>query len=108
MPLQSLYDLVRATLQGKIGRAHADGHHWHASHRSEVVERLRTDRATGLTDSAAERRRQRHGGNIIKTTPPRSVLSIFAGQFASLPVAVLAGAALLFPGPRVPLPAGAP
>jgi len=101
MAHQTLYDLVCATLQGQIGRSHAEEHNWHASRRSEIIERFGTDPASGLADSAVEHRRQRHGGNIIKTTPPRSVLGIFAGQFASLPVAVLAGAAVLSLGTGV-------
>jgi len=101
MSFQTLNDLVRATLQRQVARAHAEEDYWHAWRRSEVIERVGTDPAAGLTNSAVVRRRQRHGGNVIKTIAPRSAFGIFAGQFASLPVAVLAGAAVLSLGTGV-------
>lgn len=98
---KQIYGLIGAVLRGEAGHAHTGEHHWHASPRSEVVRKLGTHPELGLTDTAAEHHRQMHGRNIVKAAPPRSMLSIFAAQFASFPVAVLAGAALLSLGSGV-------
>jgi Ca2+-transporting ATPase len=93
--LKEIYGLIRAVLRGEAGHAHTGEHHWHGSPISEIVQKLGTHPNLGLTDAAAKDHLQIHGRNIVKAAPSRSTLRIFAGQFASLPVAVLAGAALL-------------
>ena len=70
-----------------------DGPAWFA-HPPEVLERrLGTDLAAGLSTAEAERRFRRHGPNRLPQEERRSPVSLFAEQFQSLPVAMLAGSA---------------
>jgi P-type Ca2+ transporter type 2C len=99
--LRAIYALICAVLRGDAGHAHTGAHHWHASPTLDVVQKLSAHPSFGLTDAVAKAYLQKHGRNIVKAAPSRSTLSIFAGQFASLPVAVLAGAALMSLGTGV-------
>ena len=91
---EELLAIIGAVVRGNI--IARDGEEpWHALPTSKVVRAFATDAATGLTETAAERRLHRYGRNAMKVPAPRSALSIFAAQFVSLPVGVLAGAAVL-------------
>ena len=93
--LGALNAVIRAVLRGEVAHAATGGHHWHASPPQEVVRRLDTHANSGLTQESAEHHLHTHGRNVVKIAAPRSALNIFAAQFTSLPVAVLAGAAVL-------------
>lgn len=68
---------------------------WQALPGSAVLEALETSKSSGLTQAAARLRLQSFGPNSLVPTPPRSSLSIFFGQFKSLPVLLLGISALL-------------
>jgi Ca2+-transporting ATPase len=69
---------------------------WHARPSAAALEDFGgASAAGGLSVAAAERQRKRFGSNVAKVVHGRSGASIFAEQFKSLPVAVLAGAAVL-------------
>lgn len=92
---EDLLAFIGAIVRGNVCRARDGGEPWHALPSSNVVHAFATDAAAGLTERAAERHLLKYGRNAMKVPAPRSALSIFAAQFASLPVAVLAGAAVL-------------
>jgi P-type Ca2+ transporter type 2C len=66
---------------------------WHALDAKEVLLALGSSRRRGLSDDAARRRRLASGPNRLQPPQRRSPLAIFAAQFKSLPVALLAGSA---------------
>ena len=68
-------------------------HVWHASSAELVLEMLGCDAASGLPEAVAGQRLQRYGPNKMPESTPRSKWSVFAGQFMSLPVALLGVAA---------------
>ncbi|HEU4854734.1 MAG TPA: cation-transporting P-type ATPase, partial [Nitrosospira sp.] len=72
-----------------------DGKNWHALPGDTVVAALETSREFGLSQASAERKLGHFGANSLPETPPRSGLSIFLGQFKSLPVALLGVSAAL-------------
>ncbi len=63
---------------------------WHALPACDVLAHLRVDEALGLDEAQAGERRARCGPNTLPEPEPRSRLRMFAGQFRSLLVAVLA------------------
>ncbi|MEW6218752.1 MAG: HAD-IC family P-type ATPase [Thermodesulfobacteriota bacterium] len=67
---------------------------WHALDRQEVVQALTTSPA-GLSQKEADRRLARYGPNLLPEAVPRSPWRVLAEQLASVPVALLAGAAVL-------------
>jgi Ca2+-transporting ATPase len=71
-----------------------EGRPFHAWGADELLAYLGSSRA-GLSANEALRRREREGANVLKEAPRRSELAIFAGQLTSLPVALLAGSAVL-------------
>lgn len=68
---------------------------WHASAIARVAEQLGTDTVRGLASSEAERRLAIGGPNQIAAAEAISWVKIFARQFASLVIWVLAAAALV-------------
>jgi len=67
---------------------------WHVLSTLEVLVQVRSEPG-GLSDAEAARRRAQYGPNALASPPQRSKLSIFLGQFRSVPVAMLAASALL-------------
>jgi len=72
-----------------------DGKNWHALPGDTVLALLETSKELGLSQASAERKLGHFGVNSLPETPPRSGLSIFLGQFKSLPVALLGVSAVL-------------
>ncbi|MEO1134826.1 MAG: cation-transporting P-type ATPase, partial [Cyanobacteria bacterium J06639_1] len=73
----------------------ASSRHWHASDAADILKTFDTSASEGLSSVAASDALQRYGPNRLAIAPPRSRLSIFIDYFKSIPVAVLAGAAML-------------
>ncbi|ODT68440.1 MAG: ATPase [Nitrosomonadales bacterium SCN 54-20] len=72
-----------------------DRKNWHALPGDTVVAALETSMEFGLSQASVERKLGHFGVNSLPETPPRSGLSIFLGQFKSLPVALLGVSAVL-------------
>ncbi|SFH39862.1 Ca2+-transporting ATPase [Nitrosospira sp. Nsp14] len=68
---------------------------WHTLSRTAVLKALETTKEGGLSPAFAEKKLRRFGPNSLPETPPRSGLSIFLGQFKSLPVVLLGASAVL-------------
>jgi P-type Ca2+ transporter type 2C len=68
---------------------------WHARPESALAAELQTEAGNGLTPEQAARRLASDGPNEIERQTTRSALAIFAGQFASLVIWVLVGAAAI-------------
>jgi len=68
-------------------------HSWHACSTKEALALLDCSMARGLTASAAAERLKKYGSNTLPESSTRSKWSVFAGQFMSLPVALLGAAA---------------
>jgi len=68
---------------------------WHALPADEVLKDLETSREHGLSQAAAQLRLHLFGANRMPRIPPRSGLTIFFGQFKSLPVILLGASAML-------------
>jgi Ca2+-transporting ATPase len=67
---------------------------WHALDADDVVQRLETS-ASGLSESEAARRLERHGPNRLLPPPPVSALRILADQLKSVVVLLLVAAAVV-------------
>lgn len=68
---------------------------WHLMHTSDVAADLRTCPRRGLGAKDAEEALKRYGPNLLPEAVPRSALGMLLGQFKSLPVVLLCGAAVL-------------
>ena len=68
---------------------------WHAMTHVEVAEVLRTSLEEGLSHAAAAERLISYGLNRLPEAAARSQLEMVAGQFASLPVGMLLGSAVV-------------
>ncbi len=68
---------------------------WHASSADQVSARLRTDAARGLAAEEAARRLAADGPNELRKAEGISAWTIFIGQFASIVIWVLIGAAVV-------------
>ncbi len=66
---------------------------WHTLEGAEVLERVKTDLQSGPSQKEAEHRLRRYGTNSLPESKPRSRWELFAGQFTSLPTALLSAAA---------------
>jgi P-type Ca2+ transporter type 2C len=88
---------IAALLRGDVAPAGDDteSQHWHAADAAQIAAALATDTIRGLSSEAAGRRLTRCGANVMPSPRQRSELSILLGQFRGLPVALLAGAALV-------------
>jgi Ca2+-transporting ATPase len=75
--------------------AGAAGPDWHARGAAEVAAALGVGAASGLSSEGARARLAEAGANALPQPPARSGLDILLGQFRSLPVALLAGAAVV-------------
>ena len=83
----------------------AEGPPWHAFPTDRVTARLDASPDFGLTATEVERRLAEHGPNVFRQAEPRSDLSIFLGQFNSLPVGLLGIAAAIAIGTGGPIDA---
>ena len=77
-----------ASLQGGEGRTP-----WHAMDAAAVTARLEVAPARGLSTTEAAARLATYGPNSLPTPEPKSAMAILVDQVATLPVALLAGAA---------------
>lgn len=68
---------------------------WHSAELAKLAEELGTDPVTGLALEEAKQRLQRDGKNELRQGPRLSALSILLGQFNSLVIWVLIGAAAI-------------
>jgi Ca2+-transporting ATPase len=84
---------VRRPASAPVGPGRKEGTEWHLHSSTAVLSELDVSLHTGLTAEIAGERLKRHGANILPGSVPRSGLSIFFGQFKSLPVALLGVAA---------------
>ena len=66
---------------------------WHLLEMDEALARYQTSKDSGLSSDAARKNLARFGANVLPESQPRSAWEIFAGQFNSLPVALLGAAA---------------
>jgi P-type Ca2+ transporter type 2C len=98
-PLDQIVSRIAALLRGDIAPV-GDGtesrlRHWHTADGADIAASLGTDMSRGLSSEEASRRLARGGANVMPSPRERSELSILLGQFSGLPVALLAGAALV-------------
>lgn len=96
LPLSAIIGQVELAIgQGGAGaRAKPDGADWHRIGKARVIERSGSSPA-GLSSEAARDRLARHGRNELPRLAGRSLGDIALGQVCNLPIALLAGAALL-------------
>jgi Ca2+-transporting ATPase len=66
---------------------------WHLQEAESVITNFKTSQVSGLSSHSVRENLKQYGRNILPEAVPRSGLSIFIGQFKSLPVALLAVAA---------------
>ena len=71
-----------------------EGPPWHSIDAEKVLATL-DSRASGLTSAAANARLRRHGANLLTKIARRTGSEILLDQFGTLPVALLAGTALI-------------
>jgi Ca2+-transporting ATPase len=71
-----------------------DVHSWHCLGADETLELLRTTRH-GLASAIVDERLRQYGENRLREVKVRSVGRVIAEQFKSIPVALLAGSAIL-------------
>src|SRR3979490_964411 len=71
-----------------------EGPPWHSIDAEKVLVTL-DSRASGLTSAAANARLPRHGANLLTKIARRTGSEILLDQFGTLPVALLAGTALI-------------
>ncbi|HXX58014.1 MAG TPA: HAD-IC family P-type ATPase [Thermodesulfovibrionales bacterium] len=84
----------RRTLRKSITRAEAQTtEDWHLMNAMDVFETFGTSRNSGLSSDIVSANLRKFGPNVLPESVPRSGLSMFLGQFKSLPVALLGVAA---------------
>ena len=66
---------------------------WHLLEADAALARFNTSKDSGLSAAAVQENLARFGANVLPESQPRSAWEIFAGQFNSLPVALLGAAA---------------
>lgn len=96
--VQALTRHIGALLSGETQLDREDGsalHQWHAMDPTEVAEVVCTAPVNGLSRGEAQHRLESDGPNAIPRTSGRTDLAILMEQFQGLPVAMLAGAAVL-------------
>src|SRR5499427_2277075 len=97
--LDQIISRIAALLRGEIvptsDEAEPSAQQWHSTDEADVASRLGTSSSQGLSPEEASRRLMRGGANAMPPVRERSELSILLGQFRGLPVALLAGAALV-------------
>ncbi|MDQ0138532.1 cation-translocating P-type ATPase [Cupriavidus necator] len=99
--------VVRPDFGAHVGRAHAvtapagatpaglAGRPWHTVHAREALLAMGSTKERGLSHRTARRRLLAHGPNQLDPPRLRSALEMFVAQFKSLPVALLAGSAIV-------------
>src|SRR5579871_1898476 len=87
--------LLRGDITPAAGETESRLQHWHTADGADIAASLRTNVSRGLSGGEAGRRLARGGANVMPSPRERSELSILLGQFTGLPVALLAGAALV-------------
>ena len=107
--LDQLVDRIGGLLRGEIKPAvdELTERQWHASEVQAVASELGTSWSDGLPAQRAREELARLGPNTIAPPDQRSDLSILVGQFQSLPVALLAGVAMVSLATGTLLEAGA-
>jgi len=107
--LDPLIERIGGLLRGEITPAIGDPaeRQWHASEAQTVASELGTSCSDGLSARRAQEELASVGPNTIPSPHQRSDLSILLGQFQSLPIALLAGVALVSLATGTVLEAGA-
>lgn len=107
--LEQLIERLRGLLLGKITLAVDDPaeHQWHAMQTDAVASELGTSYSGGLSSAQVEERLAEGLGNSIPLLHRRSELSILLDQFQTMPVALLAGVAIVSLATGTLLEAGA-
>src|ERR1700738_4642399 len=107
--LDRLIERIGGLLRGEITPAICDPTErlWHASEAQTLASELGTSCSDGLSAARAQEELASVGPNAIPSPHQRSDLSILLGQFQSLPVALLAGVALVSLATGTVLEAGA-
>jgi Ca2+-transporting ATPase len=96
--LECITERIAALLRGEVAPPADDSgqpDHWHGVDPDEITAGLRTCMREGLSSDEARDRLTSTGVNALPAMQQRSELSILLGQFQSLPVALLAGAAVV-------------
>jgi hypothetical protein len=96
-PLDEIERRVREVAARGAGRSPSilsEGPSWHSIDAEKVLATL-DSRSAGLTKAAANVRRRRHGTNLLTKIARRTGFEILLDQFGTLPVALLAGTALI-------------
>ena len=108
-PLERLIERISGLLRGEITPAVEDPgeRQWHATEAQAIASELGTSCSHGLSAARAAEELARGGTNTIPLPHQRSDLSILLGQFQSLPVALLAGVAVVSLATGTLLEAGA-
>jgi Ca2+-transporting ATPase len=91
-PLRPSQSAISANASPVFGQ---DRTSWHALPANAVLTALATSKDRGLSQASAQQKLRRFGPNSLPESPPRSGLSIFLGQFKSLPVVLLGASAVL-------------
>ncbi len=91
---QRVRQVVTRAPEDRTGALSSEGPAWHSMDADSVLGALDSS-PEGLETGAAGARLRRYGPNALERMPPRSGLETFAAQFANLPVALLAGSAVL-------------
>jgi Ca2+-transporting ATPase len=81
-----------STTESHAGPARAP---WYAMDTNKVVKALSAHPSHGLTSEAAQERTAKYGANLLSGMKRRSEWEILAGELFNLPMALLAGGALL-------------
>ena len=107
--LDPLIERIGGLLRREITPAIGDPaeRQWHASEAQTVASELGTSCSDGLSARRAQEELASIGPNTIPSPHQRSDLSILLGQFQSLPIALLAGVALVSLATGTVLEAGA-
>ena len=107
--LDRLIERIGGLLRGEITPAIGDPTErlWHASEAQTLASELGTSCSDGLSAARAQEELASVGPNAIPSPHQRSDLSILLGQFQSLPVALLAGVAVVSLATGTVLEAGA-
>jgi Ca2+-transporting ATPase len=100
LELRAILRLAEALARGEIlprdaggGAEAAAAPPWHSLEADRVAADLGSSAQTGLTETEARRRLAQGGPNLLPLPKARSRLDMLLGQFASLPVGLLAAAA---------------
>lgn len=68
---------------------------WHSERPDGVLDKLKTDAATGMTTAQAEEKLRKYGQNKLDEAPPRTFLQRFGDQMKNVMIIILLVAALL-------------